>query len=59
MIIPKYLTLQSKIYGIFLNYLYDVMVLFCMIGINNPRLSEMNRTLNPMDFEQTYDYNLS
>ena len=35
------------------------MVLFCMIGINNPRLSEMNRTLDPMDFEQTQDNNLS
>ena len=35
------------------------MMLFCMIGINNPGLSEMNRTLDPMDFEQTQDFNPS
>ena len=29
------------------------MMLLRMIKINNPMLSEMNRTLDPKDFEQT------
>ena len=35
------------------------MMLLRMIKINNPMLSEMNRTLDPKDFEQTWDYNPS
>ena len=53
MIIPKHLTLQSNILGSCSNNLYELMMLLRMIDINNPRLSEMNRTLEPKDFEQS------
>ena len=35
------------------------MMLLRMFEINNPRSSEINRTLDTMNFEQTLDYNPS